>query len=153
MYDYNSFLKKYITLFLAFTFINCSTYYKSFLKHTKNEELLYAAKAGDFNKVKDLVANGANVNYKVRWLDRDATPLEEALESGNFDIIKFLIDKGADIDKESDTLFILQNAVWKGNLKIVKYLLEKGSYLNKSCSNDLIFSAVGHHDVLQYLID
>jgi len=54
-----------------------------------------AAAKGDIKTVKELLDKGGDVNEKGR---ADRTPLMTAAYYGNFDIAKFLIEKGADIE-------------------------------------------------------
>lgn len=61
-----------------------------------NMALLFAADKDDFNTVKDLIAKGANVNF--RTLPEGKTPLMIACENGYFDIIKLLVENGAKIN-------------------------------------------------------
>ncbi|QJT94922.1 ankyrin repeat domain-containing protein [Wolbachia endosymbiont of Diaphorina citri] len=73
-----------------------------FLKHTElDRKLLAAAQDGDFNKVKDLVNLGADVNIK----DKDGkTPLHYASRSiHHLGMVKYLISKGADIDVKDNS--------------------------------------------------
>ncbi|MFT4327814.1 MAG: ankyrin repeat domain-containing protein [Wolbachia pipientis] len=71
-----------------------------FLKQTElDKKLLAAAQDGDFNKVKDLVNQGANINAK----ERDGnTCLHYVSKFGNLDIVKYLISEDADIDAKDN---------------------------------------------------
>ncbi|WP_265024115.1 ankyrin repeat domain-containing protein [Wolbachia endosymbiont (group A) of Epagoge grotiana] len=70
------------------------------LQQILNEQLLAAVQDGDFNKVKDLVNQGANINIKD---NDDKTPLHYASQSfHHLDIVKYLISKDADIDAKDN---------------------------------------------------
>ena len=61
----------------------------------KNEELLHAAAEGKVDRVRALIAEGADVNAK----DKDGFPaLEVATAFAQADVVKALIDAGADVN-------------------------------------------------------
>jgi hypothetical protein len=84
-----------------------------------------AAGKGDIVKVKESLAQGADVNAK----DRDGyTPLSWAVGSGRIDAVKFLIEQGADVNaKERDGWTPLLSAAKKGYFHIAQLLMEKGA--------------------------
>lgn len=65
------------------------------LDRSGRSELHYASNEGDFDKVKSLIENGADVNLKDKegW-----TPLHFAAQSQNASIALLLIEAGAEID-------------------------------------------------------
>jgi ankyrin repeat protein len=93
-------------------------------------ELFDAIKANDFDKVKSLIENGANVNPKISKKFEFYTPLMLASEKGNFEIAKLLIDNGADVNKKSFCSTPLMLASEKGNFEIAKLLIENGAKIN-----------------------
>lgn len=64
----------------------------------KGYELYNAVKAGKIEKIKELIRNGANVNYVFRPEEYGNTPLHMAAYFAMNDIIKLLIDNGADVN-------------------------------------------------------
>lgn len=50
---------------------------------------------GNMEKAKQLISDGANPNYQD---GRGVTPLMLASASGNIDLLKYLIDMGADVE-------------------------------------------------------
>ena len=56
-----------------------------------------AARKGDVSKVERLVAAGANVDARTARA-RDSTPLMLATLFKHFDVLRLLLDRGADID-------------------------------------------------------
>ena len=69
--------------------------------------------------------------------------LEVASRGGNVDVVKILLEKGAD-----DIEYAMLNAVYYGNVDLVKYLIEKGAkdfnyYLNMS-------KGEGHSDIIKF---
>ncbi len=114
------------------------------------EDLLAAVRKGDAERVKALLAQGADANAKSPY---GATGLFFAADRGNVEIIKILVDHGANVNVK-DTFYgatalswatqkerwdviklllgrgataddVLMTAVEKGNVEIVKAVLEK----------------------------
>ena len=94
-----------------------------------NVALINACNKGDATKAKAAIAKGANVNTTT---DAGMTPLLCATRRGNIEIMKFLLEKGADVNaKESkygQTALIL--AARGGYTDAVKLLIEKKADLN-----------------------
>lgn len=66
-----------------------------------NEDLLTAIQRGYFNMVESLISQGADVNYSTM---QGNTPLTFAISAGNMDILKLLLQNGADPNKKNHTL-------------------------------------------------
>ena len=115
--------------------------------------LHHAAREGNMNEVKRLLAAGANVDARTTALAHDSTPLVIATRSKHFDIMRLLLDRGADIEArdnegyggqkkhldKKNTLYVpimshrfrpLFHAVEDGPLKSVDYLIWKGANVN-----------------------
>lgn len=91
-----------------------------------NEEFFAAARKGDAAAVKALLDKGVNVNAKTRY---GATALSYACDRANVDLVKLLVERGADVNAK-DTFYgevPLGWALGKGNVEIVKLLLDKGA--------------------------
>ena len=89
-------------------------------------EIHDAARAGDVNQVKSLIAADKTLIYAVD--DRQRQPLHYAAAKANLNMVKFLVENGADInaaDSRDDTPLLL--AVAANNLATVKYLIAKGA--------------------------
>jgi Ankyrin repeats (3 copies) len=97
------------------------------LAQSVNDDLIAAAKRGDAESVKSLLAKGADVNAKTRY---NQTPLMFASEKGHLEVVKILIEAGADVNV-TDTFYrfftALYGAASKGHAEVVKLLLEKGA--------------------------
>jgi len=81
-----------------------------------------------------------------------------ASQKGYTDIVKVLLDKGAEVDRpDSENFTALHAASEKGNADIVKMLLDKGAnvnYLNGGIFTALyIASEVGNADIVKMLLD
>ena len=93
--------------------------------------------------------NGADINtYLGNY------PLIIAVDTGNLDIVKYLVEHGADIHIVHD--FPLRTASEYGYLDIVKYLVEKGANINDVDMFTKPLSLAGengHLDVIKYLVE
>lgn len=106
-----------------------------------NEELLAAARKSDIVKVKELLAKGANVNAKSPY---GATPLFFACDRGNVEVIKILLESGADANIQ-DTFYHATPLGWamnKGKPEIIKLLVEAGA---KDLNQAMNFAINGNH--------
>ena len=100
--------------------------------------LLKAVESNDYNKAKNLVDKGADVNVRVKMYN-NTTPLLEAVANRNYKMAKLLIGNGADVNKGGGLHYgttpliaaafsnYLKN---KDDLEMVKLLLENGAEIN-----------------------
>ena len=98
-------------------------------------EILIAAFGEDKNKIAKALANGANIEAKTK---RGYTPLMLASVFGTPETVKFLINKGADInvkDKYGNNVIALAVIAPRNNCKTIRVLSEVGADLN-SKNND-----------------
>ena len=104
----------------------------------QGEELLAAARKGDLAAVKAQLDKGVNVNAKNRY---GATALAYACDRGNVDIVKLLIERGADVNVK-DSFYGATPISWasgNGHTEVVKLLLDKGA----KGVDDVLIEAVG----------
>jgi len=88
----------------------------------------------DINLVKEAIDSGEDVNLQGRGIP----PLNSALMRGRWEIAKYLIESGADVNKPNarvavypvDGLTPLMIASAWGNTEIVRMLIEKGANVN-----------------------
>lgn len=80
-------------MFIGLTLIVCQGAFG--MEPDLNTQLVVAAKAGDGQKVKWLLAQGANVDAQ------EGSPLREALKNGHLEIAKLLLDHNANVEAPS----------------------------------------------------
>eukprot|EP01108_Squamamoeba_japonica_P000752 TRINITY_DN1271_c0_g1_i1.p2 TRINITY_DN1271_c0_g1~~TRINITY_DN1271_c0_g1_i1.p2 ORF type:complete len:123 (+),score=60.40 TRINITY_DN1271_c0_g1_i1:61-429(+) len=88
----------------------------------------WAVRTGDLDGLKTAVeANGADVNAKEPGV-RGSTPLQQAADYGHVELIRYLAQKGADVNaKDNFGNTALLNAVYEGHTGAVKELLKLGA--------------------------
>ncbi len=91
-----------------------------------DEQFLDAVRKSDVATVKALLAKGVNVNTKFRY---DRMALSFACDRGNIEVVKALLDAGADVNAR-DNFYQADAMAWavmKGHLEIIVMLLQKGA--------------------------
>ena len=118
---------RFITL--CFTLLTLAT---SSLSHamTDDESMVFteAVRTGDVKVVKKFLDAGTNVNEKFfAW-----ESLQMAANKNQLEVIKLLIDRGADLNYQHPLtkMSALHFAAYNGNKEIVNYLIAKGANKN-----------------------
>jgi ankyrin repeat protein len=101
--------------------------YNKEIPHGGETALMFAARVGDLESAKTLVAAGANVNDADAW-GVSATTL--AAHSGFTSLVQFLLDKGADANAAAAGFAPLHEAVMRRDEKMVAALLDHGADAN-----------------------
>ena len=109
-------------------------------------------------EVKDFIFNydkNTIINLKN---DNGHSLLFYASSKGYLDIVKYLINNGADVNSMGGRgIFSLYTASSKGHLDIVKYLIDNGADVNLTTNIGLssLYHSIcnGHLDIVKYLID
>jgi len=122
------------------------------------EELLQAAAAGDLKKVSQLLHNGLSTEDKIVF-----TALEKAVFSGQEEIARLLVLRGADIHtKNAAWQHLLQTAIEANNRPATEMLLRLGAspyhtgrLANIKQGGNAMATAVGagHIEMMQLLLD
>lgn len=117
--------------------------------------LLQAAWTGDFEGVKKLVEEGADVNFLQRG---EGTALVLAIRQEEFKIARFLLEKGADPNLgTNDDGHPLMIAAGKGNIELVRLLVNRGANVNTKFPGDgsalIQASASGNMAMIKALVD
>lgn len=133
---------------------NVNMYYEDSLSETC---LLLACSYLNENleMVKLLIRSGANVNHRN---NTGSTCLHVAIQKGNLNVVKYLIDQGAILQQNNDGIGELYLACKFNNLEIVKYLIEERSiYVHTKNNRDdtiiLCACAGGNIELVKYLIE
>jgi ankyrin repeat protein len=90
------------------------------------DRFLLAVRTGDVAALKAALTSGVNVNTKFRY---DRMALSFAADRGNAEVVKVLLDAGADVNAR-DTFYgmdAMSQALNKKHTAIVRMLLEKGA--------------------------
>lgn len=95
--------------------------------------LMDAVRAGDQQRIVDLVERGAMVD---RLGARRRTALMLAAYEGATETVRYLLDKGAQVNLQSNADWTaLHFALWKGHSDTVRLLLERGAYAEARTAN------------------
>ena len=130
----------YLVIFLIF-FNNCSNANEDTSINTTNDTVLVevketvkepansiwvSAKKGDIESIKQHIAFGTDLNSKGS--NRDETALIIASCQGHYEVVKLLIDEGADLDIQNDEGVTAQFcSVFFGQVEIVQLLNDAGA--------------------------
>jgi ankyrin repeat protein len=100
--------------------------YGAVVKTDKSDALSDAVDAGNYDMARFLLDNGMDVNSRQRFDDGSMIiiPWDNATSHGYFDIIKLLLEYGADIDGGHDPMIVTYA---QGSERITKYLIEHGA--------------------------
>jgi ankyrin repeat protein len=103
----------------------------SSVSYSSSDSLDAASEMGDLERVKFLVQTaGANVDHTGEF---GLTPLYFASQHDHLDVVKFLVDNGADpniADNDGQTPIMI--AIINGHIDVVRVLLEKGADPNQA---------------------
>ncbi|AFY33054.1 ankyrin repeat domain-containing protein [Calothrix sp. PCC 7507] len=109
------------------------------------------AQQGNIAGVARKIANGADIDR----LDENSlqTPLMSAVSSANagIDMIRFLVEHGANVNAMEKHNTVLGLAVQSGNLEKIQFILDAGANINYQTAEgyDVLIDAMHGHDILQ----
>jgi len=98
--------------------------YNKAIPYGNDTALLFAARVGDLDSAKLLVAAGAHVNDSDAW---GVSVTELAAHSGFTDFVEFMLDKGADAKGGKSGFNALHIAVMRRDERMLRALLEHGA--------------------------
>lgn len=124
---------------------------------TPEQQMVAAAGYGDLEHIKKLQAQGMDLNVSYNY----STPLGEAAENKQMEVLTYLLDNGVDPDFTGDgSRAALDEAVWSGWFEGVKLLIDRGAKTDGPVKNaeshiTPYFSAIytGRLGLAQYLLD
>lgn len=143
---------------IKFVLVACSlmSAFSAYATMTDEDYMTYtgAVRSGDVKVVKKFLDAGtANVNEKFfAW-----EALQMAAEANKMDVIKVLVEHGADLNYQHPltkwTAF--HHAAYNGNKEMMEYLKAKGADINKKIRGDVSFIRLmrdeGRTDMVDYL--
>ncbi len=151
----------YTNIFEAFVKSKDIEFIKWLLENHYDEEMVTdaafeACYYGNLEILKTFIENGLNINVGEKYSKE--TLLMKASYNGQVNIVRYLIEKGSDVNlKSSEKNTALMFAAGGGHLEIVKILVEKGSDLNavnKYGWNALMQAVlVNHYKIVEYLLE
>jgi uncharacterized protein len=97
--------------------------YKVWVDQGGNSPLMFAARAGDLRSAQSLVNAGSDVNALSAF---GTSPAIMAVHGGNAELLKLLLDSGANADSAASGHTALHAAVLRGNIEAVRVLLNHG---------------------------
>jgi uncharacterized protein len=101
--------------------------YNRWIPHGSDTPLMFAARVGDLESAKLLVAAGANVNDADAWA---VSALVLAGHSGFRELVEFLVAKGADVNADAAGFTALHAAVMRRDEQMLATLLARGANPN-----------------------
>ena len=139
--------------------MNDSVNEENFANLSDFERFLYQVRHGNIQAVEDHIAGGGDLEMTGGKLR--GTILHQASESGHHDIVKILIDNGADIfslDKHDNSA--LETAAREGHAEVVKIFVSKMKKEELNITKDKYHqtalykaAAKGHFEVAKILIE
>ena len=115
--------------------------------------LILAAREGNLKNVKDLIANGAQLNQSND--DEKHTPIHDAAAFNHLDVVQYLVEAGADMEREDYYGSTpLLRAAQQGHANVVAFLLDKHAKESSYGETAMLqASSNGHLNVVQLLVE
>ena len=122
------------------------------MSQDRDKSLLKAVEFGRGARVRRLVTDGlANVNTE----DESGKPaIFMAVENGNTEIAKLLLETGADVDTYFDDCSLIHIAIRNGQKKMIQLLLDHSVNLNDKSKNLYDFAMqLNHQEIGKMIVD
>jgi len=115
-----------------------------------------AVKAGNVSAVTELIAQAKTEGLDLNKIVMGSTPLIVAIEQGNAEMVKILLDAGVDVNKDINGLMPIRIAVEANKVEAAKLLLAAGANANETVGNGvfllMVASAMGSKDMVWALL-
>lgn len=124
---------------------------------TPGDEMAVAIESGNLEKVKDLIEKHG-LSLTIDYGDNKVTPLAKACWDGRGEIVRYLVEKGANVNGSSgtDKSTPLLQAILRDRTEIVGYLLSKGAKPGTRDSRQMSpicsAAAAGNLEILELLV-
>eukprot|EP00826_Nyctotherus_ovalis_P009373 TRINITY_DN12470_c0_g3_i1.p2 TRINITY_DN12470_c0_g3~~TRINITY_DN12470_c0_g3_i1.p2 ORF type:complete len:192 (-),score=30.99 TRINITY_DN12470_c0_g3_i1:33-608(-) len=137
---------------------------RSIQKLTSSQDLITAVKQQNYNKVKELIKHGANVNSfefapnSTRSTPQQASLLHIACTLADLQMVKLLLDLGTDVDALDESgMTPLYCAVRKGCVEVCECLIKAGAdfeHRDPQLRTPLYYaSSLRCYNIIDYLLD
>eukprot|EP00794_Sanderia_malayensis_P018196 gene18196-20012_t len=114
-----------------------------------SDSVVWAIKNGDLDALKDADIE-KNVNAKIM---NGRMPIHFAADYGQLEVLKFLVDQGADINlKDDHGITPLLAAIFEEHASCVKYLLSKGARKDFKAPDGSSYSECASTDAIKSLL-
>lgn len=132
---------------------------RAYYQMIPSKKIWHYCKDGNYTGVEEALKYGADINgiclFKGAMCGQ--TPLYIAIRFDNVDIVRLLLDKGADVNNKSNQLSLLELAYRCNNFVIVKLLIDRGADVKENFFHDdsLLNYAIKRNDFTfaQLLVD
>lgn len=113
-------------------------------------DFVWGLKNGDLDQVIEAVEKqGTDVNIAIEG----RPPLCLASDYGQLEIIKYLLDKGANVEStDKHGITALLAAIWEGHTQCVKVLLEAGANKNGTAPDGTSYLDAAEKDEIKALL-
>jgi len=120
-------------------------------------EMLFAVRTDNIYELMNLMEQGANINWQDSRME-GVSALHEASRNGNIEIVRYLLQKGSDIQlKNYNGLSPLHVAAYCGENEIVRALIAVGADVNAKAKDNITplhtAASMGHADTVELLIN
>lgn len=124
-------------LFMAFVIIFGFIGYRPKFMQSPTTKLDRAIDSQDIGAVEEAIKSGADLNPWCAWGD---TLLNDAIKTGNLEIVKILIDNGAYVEGQGNCVTPLSTAIVSNNENVVDFLISKGANVNNNARENDVFN-------------
>ena len=104
--------------------------------------LLWACLENKRDAAELLLARGADIEFRRTRYQRGQTPLLAASEGGHVDLVRLLLDRGADINRADDYSFtpLMRTCQRESRVEVLEFLLDREAKTNYRIMADACFS-------------
>ncbi|EDW88799.1 myotrophin [Drosophila yakuba] len=115
-----------------------------------NEDIIWTIKNGEFEAVQ---AAFQHDTQKVNEEIKGRFPVHYAADFGQLNVLQFLINIGADVDrKDKHGITPILAAIWEGHTSCVELLLKKGASKNGSTPDGQSYLEAAEKDEIKKLL-